>query len=66
MINSILFFFALALTIFFFGRLLTWMTYKINPTSFKTPFTQKDVDISALAMLIGVILWTLLFHRLSN
>jgi len=53
---------ALSLTIYFIGRLLTWMAYKINPTSFKREFTDKDVLYSNYSMIIAVILWSIIFY----
>jgi len=57
-----MFFIALSLTTYFIGRLLTWMAYKINPTSFKREFTNKEILYSNVAMVIAIILWSIIFY----
>jgi hypothetical protein len=53
---------ALSLTIYFIGKLLTWMAYRINPSNFKREFTDKDVENSNYSMIIAVILWSIIFY----
>jgi hypothetical protein len=52
----------LSFTIYFISKLLHWMAYKINPTSFKREFTDKDVENSNYSMIIAVILWSIIFY----
>lgn len=42
---SILFFLASCGTIFFFGKLLTWIAWKINPQSFNKSFDEKKIGL---------------------
>lgn len=66
MTNTVIFFIALTFTIYFFGRLATWMVIKIAPQNCKKEFTSKDVFIANLIMSIGVFLWSILFYNLTN
>jgi len=59
---TLIFMIALSFTIYFISKLLHWMAYKINPTSFKREFTDKDVENSNYSMIIAVILWSIIFY----
>lgn len=62
LIQAIIFFFALCGTFYFFGKLTTWATWKIEPKNFKKEFTRKDIFKANTVLLISIILWTTLFY----
>ena len=59
---TIMFFTALNLTIYFISRLLLYTAYKINPTTFKRGFTNKEILYSNVVMVIAIILWSIIFY----
>lgn len=61
---TIIFFFALATTIYFFGKLLTWAIWKINPSSFSKDITNKEIAAYNLVMIFSLVLWSILFYNL--
>ena len=63
-ILSIIFFLAFVTSIYFFGKLLTWVAWKINPENFEREITNKDILSYNVTMFISIILWTILFYNL--
>jgi len=61
-IITIMFTLALSGSVYFFGRLMTWVVFKINPTNIKKEFTNKDILISNIVMIISIILWSIIFY----
>ena len=55
---------ALSLSIYFFGKLLTWVAWKINPFSFGTDFkiTDKQIRFYCNTMIVAIILWSIIFY----
>jgi hypothetical protein len=53
---------ALSLSIYFFGKLLTWTAYKINPSNFTREFTDKDILHANISMIVAIILWSIIFY----
>ena len=53
---------ALFCTIYFFGKLMTWVVYKIAPQNCEKEFTKNNILITNLVMLLGIILWSILFY----
>jgi len=51
-------------TTFFFGKLMTWMVYKINPENCEKPITKKDITTANCVMLISILLWGFIFFNL--
>jgi len=66
MTNAIIFFIALFSLVLFFGRLLTWVVWKIAPQNCKREFTDKDVLISNVIGITSCLLWTILFYNLTS
>jgi hypothetical protein len=63
-ILTILFILALATPTYFFGKLITWHAYRINPKTFKKEFTDKDILNANIIMVISIILWGITFYNL--
>ena len=61
---TIIFFFALATTIYFFGKLLTWAVWMINPSNFSKDITKKQIAAYNLVMIFSLVLWSILFYNL--
>jgi len=61
---TIVFMVALATSIYFFGRLMTWMVYKIAPQNCKKEFTKADVLRTNLVMIFSILLWGFVFFNL--
>jgi hypothetical protein len=59
---TIMFMVALSLSVYFFGKLMTWVAYKINPSNFKREFTNKDILHSNISMIVAIILWSIIFY----
>jgi len=59
---TIIFFFAFCGTVFFFGRLMVWMTSKINPSSFKKEITGNQILSYNIIMTVSILLWTILYY----
>ena len=55
---------ALATSVYFFGRLMTWMVYKIAPQNCKKEFTKADVLRTNLVMIFSILLWGVVFYNL--
>lgn len=53
-IKAVIFFFALNLSIYFVGRLATWLFVK--------PLSKKEILIANISMLIANVLWTILYY----
>ena len=66
MLNSIIFFVALFTTFYFFGSAISWHAQIVAPENYKKDYTNKDTLYINLIMVFSIILWTILFHRLSN
>lgn len=62
-ILSIIFFLALTTSVYFFGKLLTWIAWKINPTNFKKDITKTDILSYNIVMIISIVLWTILYFN---
>ena len=60
---TIIFILALSTSVLFFGKLMTWMVYKIAPQNCKKEFTNKDVLRANLIMIFSIILWAVLFYN---
>lgn len=65
-ILSILFFFALSTTTYFFGKLMTWVVYSIAPQSRQKEFTKKDIATANKVMIVSIVLWTIIFYTLIS
>ena len=63
---ALTFVFALALigTIYFFGKLATWMVYKIAPQNCKREITTKDVLIANIVIFVSDALWSIVFYNI--
>lgn len=59
---TIIFFLALSTSVYFFGKLLTWIAWKIKPENFKKEITNNDILIYNIVMVISLILWSILFY----
>jgi hypothetical protein len=59
---SIIFFLASSTSVYFFGKLLTWITWKIKPEKFQKQITNKDILSYNIVMIISLILWSILFY----
>ena len=60
---TIIFFLALSSSVYFLGKLLTWVAWKINPNNFeKEKFTNRNISNYNITMTISILLWTLLFY----
>ena len=59
-----IFMLALATSVYFLGRLMTWMVYKIAPENCKKEFTRGDVLRTNLVMIFSIILWGIVFYNL--
>ena len=58
---------ALATSVYFLGRLMTWMVYKIAPENYgkgKKEFTNADILRTNLTMIVSVLLWGVVFYNL--
>ena len=56
-IKAIIFFVSLALSIFFFGKLVSWAVHKISNTDKLT-----DIAMANWAMILACIGWTILYY----
>lgn len=61
---TVTFMWALATSVYFFGRLMVWMVYKIAPQNCKKEFTRADVLRTNLIMILSIILWGEVFYNL--
>lgn len=66
MLNSIIFFVALSTTVYFFGSLIAWHAQKVAPENCKKDYTNRDILYINLTMVFSIVLWTILFYRLTN
>jgi len=60
--KTIIFGVALALTIFFFGSLVTWCVYSIAPKSFGKKFNPNRQIAATWCMFVAIILWSILYY----
>ncbi len=51
-------------TVYFLGKLLTWVVWKIKPESFKKEITNKDIFQYNMIMLFSILLWSIIFYNL--
>ena len=59
-----IFMLALATSVYFLGRLMVWMVYKIAPQNCKKEFTRADVLRTNLIMIFSILLWGVVFYNL--
>ena len=59
-----IFMWALATSVYFFARLMTWMVYKIAPQNCKKEFTRADILRTNLMMIFSILLWGVVFYNL--
>ena len=59
-----IFMWALATSVYFLGRLMTWMVYKIAPQNCKKEFTRVDILRTNLMMIFSILLWGIVFYNL--
>ena len=59
-----IFMLALATSVYFLGRLMVWMVYKIAPQNCKKEFTRTDVLRTNLVMIFSILLWGVVFYNL--
>ncbi len=62
MLLTVVFFFALTGTIYFFGKLITWHAWKIAPHNFKKEIRDKDILTYNLIGLTSAVLWSVVFY----
>ena len=58
-----IFILALSTSVLFFGKLMTWMVYKIASQNCKKEFTKKDVLRANLIIVVSILLWAVLFYN---
>lgn len=63
LLMTTIFILALSTSVLFFGKLMTWMVYKIAPQNCKKEFTNKDVLRANLIMIFSILLWAVLFYN---
>jgi hypothetical protein len=63
---SIIFFLASSTSVYFFGKLLTWIAWKIKPENFQKQITNKDILSYNIVMIISLILWSILFYFIKS
>jgi hypothetical protein len=61
-ILTIIFFLASSTSVYFFGKLLTWIAWKIKPENFKKEISNTDILTYNIVMIISLILWSILFY----
>ena len=59
-----IFILALSTSVLFFGKLMTWMVYKIAPQNCKKEFTRADILRTNLMMIFSILLWGVVFYNL--
>lgn len=59
-----IFMWALATSVYFLGKLMTWMVYKIAPQNCKKEFTRADILRTNLMMIFSILLWGVVFYNL--
>jgi hypothetical protein len=59
---TIIFFLASSTSVYFFGKLLTWIAWKIKPENFKKEITKKNILCYNIVMIISLVLWSILFY----
>ena len=59
-----IFMWALATSVYFLGRLMTWMVYKIATQNCKKEFTKADILRTNLMMVFSILLWGVVFYNL--
>jgi len=59
-----IFMWALATSVYFFARLMTWMVYKLAPHNCKKEFTKADILRTNLIMIFSILLWGVVFYNL--
>ena len=64
LILTVIFFVACATSVYFFGKLLTWIAWVIKPENFKREITPRQILSYNIVMFISLILWSVLFYNL--
>ena len=59
-----IFMLALATSVYFLGRLMVWMVYKIAPQNCKKEFTRTVFLSTNLVMIFSILLWGVVFYNL--
>jgi hypothetical protein len=59
-----IFMWALATSVYFLGRLMTWMVCKLAPKGTYKDFTKKDILRTNLVMIFSILLWGVVFYNL--
>jgi len=59
-----IFMLALATSVYFLGRLMSWMVYKIAPENCKIEFTKAHILRTNLVMTFSILLWGVVFYNL--
>lgn len=65
-ILALIFILALSGTIYFFGKLASWMVYKIAPENCKSEITNSQIRFYNGVMLISIFLWAIIFYSLIS
>ena len=61
---SIVFFFALSMSVFFVGKLIVWAVQSISPSQFiDQRMTSKEIDIYCLIGTIACVLWAVIYKN---
>jgi hypothetical protein len=59
-----IFMWALATSVYFLGRLMTWMVCKLAPKNTYKDFTKADILKTNLMMVFSILLWGVVFYNL--
>ena len=59
-----IFMLALATSVYFLGKLMTWMVCKLAPKNTYKDFTKKDILRTNLVMIFSILLWGVVFYNL--
>ena len=59
-----IFMWALATSVYFLGKLMTWMVCKLAPHSCKKEFTKAHILKTNLVMVFSILLWGVVFYNL--
>ena len=62
MLLTVVFFFALTGTVYFFGKLITWHASIVAPHNFKKEMTRKQILMYNLIGLTSAVLWSVVFY----
>lgn len=61
---TIIFFLALSTSVYFYGKLLTWVAWIIKRKNYSKVIADKYIGIYTTVMIISIILWSILFYLL--